>query len=167
MDQGMELKGNARKVQDELKQMGVKLQVVELPQTTRTAQNAADAIGCEIGQIVKSIILRTKMSSRALCVLTSGTNQVDEKKVERWIGEPIKMADPDFVKNATGFSIGGVAPVGHSNPIITLIDEDLLNYAEIWAAAGTPNAVFRLTPMELLRITRSIAIRVAKEDENQ
>ena len=167
MDQEMELKGNAREVQDELKQMGVKLQVLELPQTTRTAQNAADAIGCEIGQIVKSIIMRTKMSSRALCVLTSGTNQVDEQKVERWIGEPVKMADPDFVKKATGFSIGGVAPVGHSNPIITLIDEDLLNYAEIWAAAGTPNAVFRLTPMDLLRITRSIAIRVAKEDENE
>lgn len=162
----MELKGSARKVQDELERMGVALQVVELPQTTRTAQNAADAIGCEIGQIVKSIIMRTKLSSRALSVLTSGANQVDERIIEQWIDEPIEMARPDFVKEVTGFSIGGVAPVGHLNPIITLIDEDLLSYAEIWAAAGTPNAVFRLTPLELLRITQSIAIRVAKGDEN-
>lgn len=162
----MELKGSALKVQDELERMGVALQVVELPQTTRTAQNAADAIGCEIGQIVKSIIMRTKLSSRALSVLTSGANQVDERIIEQWIDEPIEMARPDFVKEVTGFSIGGVAPVGHLNPIITLIDEDLLSYAEIWAAAGTPNAVFRLTPLELLRITQSIAIRVAKGDKN-
>lgn len=161
----MELKGSARVVQIELERLGVALQVVELPQTTRTAQNAAEAIGCEIGQIVKSIIMRTKLTSRGLSVLTSGANQVDVTKVEQWVGEPIKMAKPDFVKKITGFSIGGVAPVGHLNPIVTLIDEDLLSYAEIWAAAGTPNAVFRLTPMELLRITQSIAIQVARENE--
>jgi prolyl-tRNA editing enzyme YbaK/EbsC (Cys-tRNA(Pro) deacylase) len=161
MDMEKNLSQSALRVQQELDRFGIALQVVELPQSTRTAQDAAQAVGVQIGQIVKSMIFRSANHSRSVLVLTSGANRVDEGKIERWIGEPIKKAKPDFVREKTGFSIGGVPPLAHKEPVITIVDEDLLPYAEIWAAAGTPNAVFRLTPMELLRMTKSIATDVA------
>jgi prolyl-tRNA editing enzyme YbaK/EbsC (Cys-tRNA(Pro) deacylase) len=153
------LSASAQKVQDALAARGVALTVVELPQSTRTAAEAAQAVGCAVGQIVKSIIFRAAETSRPVLVVTSGANRVSEKAVAALLGEPLAKADPDFVRVRTGFVIGGVPPVGHVEPPVTFIDEDLLAYAEIWAAAGTPNAVFRLTPADLLALT---AGRVAK-----
>lgn len=145
-----ELSPSARKIQQALEQRGVKLQVVELKESTRTSQEAAQAIGCEVGQIVKSVIFKARRSERPILVIASGVNRVDERKIEELIGEPLGKADADFVRARTGFVIGGVPPICHDEPIQTFIDEDLLSHRELWAAAGTPNAVFRLTPDELL-----------------
>jgi prolyl-tRNA editing enzyme YbaK/EbsC (Cys-tRNA(Pro) deacylase) len=133
--------------------MGFTLQVVELPSSTRTAMEAAQAVGCQVGQIVKSLIFKAKRSERPMLVVASGANRVNERSIEELIGEPLGKADADFVRQRTGFAIGGVPPLGHSEKIETFIDEDLLQYAEIWAAAGTPNAVFRLTPNDLVQMT--------------
>jgi prolyl-tRNA editing enzyme YbaK/EbsC (Cys-tRNA(Pro) deacylase) len=147
------LSASAQKVQDALAARGLALTVVELPQSTRTAAEAASAVGCGVGQIVKSIIFRAAKTNRPVLVVTSGANRVSEKAVTALLGEPLARADPDFVRTRTGFVIGGVPPVGHAEPPVTFVDEDLLAYAEIWAAAGTPNAVFRLTPTDLLALT--------------
>jgi len=138
------------------------LQVVELPQTrsARTSAEAAAAVGCTVGQIAKSIVFRAARSQRPVLVLTSGVNRVSESAVAVLVGEPLAKADADFVRARTGFVIGGVPPVGHAEPTMTFIDEDLLQYAEIWAAAGTPNAVFRLTPEELVRLTEGKVAKV-------
>ena len=147
------LSASAQKVQDALSARGMTLQVVELPGSTRTAQEAAQAIGCDVGQIVKSLVFKGKRSGKPVLVIASGSNRVDERKIEALIGEPLGKADADFVRQQTGFVIGGVPPVGHSQPLLTYVDADLLEYAEIWAAAGTPHAVFRLTPQELCELT--------------
>ncbi len=118
----------------------------------RTSQEAADALGVAIGQIAKSVIFRRKSDERAVLVVTSGDRRVDEKKVAAITGA-LGRADAEFVKARTGFSIGGVAPLAHSEPPFTLIDRELFRFAEIWAAAGHPNAVFRLAPDELERLT--------------
>ncbi len=148
-----DLSSSARKVQEALAALGLELQVIELPGSTRTALEAAQAVGCQVGQIVKSLIFKAKHSGRAILIVASGSNRVDEKRIEALIGEPLGKADADFVRQQTGFVIGGVPPVGHSQPLTTFIDEDLLQYAEIWAAAGTPHAVFRLTPNDLTHMT--------------
>jgi prolyl-tRNA editing enzyme YbaK/EbsC (Cys-tRNA(Pro) deacylase) len=140
-------------VQDALRAFDLALQVVELPDSTRTAPDAADAIGCQVGQIVKSLVFQGAESGKAYLVLVSGANRASEPRLGELLSEPIRKANADFVRAQTGFAIGGVPPVGHTNHIETLVDEDLLGYAEIWAAAGTPRAVFRLTPGDLLRIT--------------
>ncbi len=155
----MELSTSAKKVQDALDAFGMKLQVVELPASTRSAVEAAQAVGCRLEQIVKSLIFRSR-SDRAVLVIASGSNRVNEKKVGELLGEPIGKADADFVRQQTGFAIGGVPPVGHTQPPVTFIDEDLLKLDEIWAAAGTPNAVFRLTPAELVKITSGRVIKI-------
>lgn len=133
--------------------LGLTLDVVELPASTRTAQDAADAIGCTVAQIAKSLIFRTKQSQKPVLVIASGVNRVNEKSIGQLLGEKIGKADADFVRQQTGFVIGGVPPVGHLSEITTFIDEDLLELDVIWAAAGTPNAVFRLTPDDLVRAT--------------
>ena len=148
-----ELSASAKKVQDALSALGLSLQVVELPGSTRTAVEAAQAVGCQVGQIVKSLIFKGKHSQRPILVVASGVNRVDEKKIEAQIGEPLGKADADFVRQHTGFVIGGVPPLGHPERLLTYVDEDLLQYTEIWAAAGTPHAVFRLSPSDLLKIT--------------
>jgi len=148
-----QLSPSAQRVQDVLSQHGVMCEVVELPQSTRTAKEAADAIGCGVAQIAKSLVFKAKHTKRPILVIASGANRVNENKVAQLIGEPIEKADADFVRKRTGFAIGGVAPVGHLEEIETLIDENLLGYEEIWAAAGTPHAVFRLTPEQLKKIT--------------
>ena len=153
------LSASAQKVQDTLAAHGLALTVVELPQSTRTAAEAALAVGCTVGQIVKSIIFRAAQTNRPVLVVTSGANRVNEKAVAALLGEPLAKADPEFVRTRTGFVIGGVPPLGHAEAPVTFVDEDLLAYSEIWAAAGTPNAVFRLTPADLLAIT---AGKVAK-----
>jgi prolyl-tRNA editing enzyme YbaK/EbsC (Cys-tRNA(Pro) deacylase) len=147
------LSPSAQKVQDALARMGVSLQVVELPGSTRTAIEAAQAIGCQVGQIVKSLIFKAKRSGRPVLVAASGPNRVDERKIEALIAEPLGKADAEFVRQRTGFVIGGVPPVGHSEQLETFIDRDLLQYDEIWAAAGTPHAVFRLSPTDLVKMT--------------
>ena len=147
------LSPRAQKVQDALNQLGLSLQVIELPASTRTAQEAAQAIGVEVGQIVKSLIFKTKRSGRPILVIASGKNRVNEKTIEALIQEPLGKADADFVRQRTGFVIGGVPPLGHNELLETFVDEDLLQYDEVWAAAGTPHAVFRLNPDDLERMT--------------
>jgi len=147
------LSPNAQKVQDALADLGLTLQVVELPASTRTAAEAAQAVGCQVGQIVKSLVFKTKHTNRPILVIASGANRVDEKKLEVLIGEPLGKADADFVRQQTGFVIGGVPPVGHSQILETFIDQDLLQYPWVWAAAGTPNAVFQLVPADLSRMS--------------
>lgn len=154
------LSESARKVQAALSALGLPCRVVELPASTRTAPEAAQAVGCQVGQIVKSLIFRTQTSRRPVLVLVSGSNRVDERKLAARIGEPILKAEADFVREQTGFAIGGVPPVGHTQRLPAYIDEDLLRYEEVWAAAGTPNAVFKLNPRELPRITGGELIEV-------
>ena len=156
------LSPHAQHVQDELRRLGFANVVIEHEQSTRTAQDAADALGCTVAQIAKSLIFRTRAGQRPLLVIASGVNRVSEERLAAAVGEPIEKGDADFVRETTGYAVGGVAPLGHSQPLETYIDEDLLQYAEIWAAAGTPNAVFRLTPAELLRMTGGTRLAVKR-----
>jgi len=133
--------------------LGDNYQVLEFDAGTRTAADAAAAIGCTVAEIAKSLLFRGKQSNRPVLVIASGDNRVDEKKVSALLGEKISRADADFVREMTGFAIGGVPPVGHATAPITLIDEDLMKFATIWAAAGTPNAVFQLKPAALAELT--------------
>jgi prolyl-tRNA editing enzyme YbaK/EbsC (Cys-tRNA(Pro) deacylase) len=118
----------------------------------RTSQEAADALGVQVGQIAKSVIFRRRADDTAVLVVTSGDRRVDEKLVAVLTG-PLGRADAEFVKQRTGFSIGGVAPLAHATPALTLIDRELFRFDEIWAAAGHPNGVFRLSPAQLERLT--------------
>jgi prolyl-tRNA editing enzyme YbaK/EbsC (Cys-tRNA(Pro) deacylase) len=147
------LSNSAKKVQAILLEHGLELQVVELSQTTRTAAEAAQAIGCRVGQIAKSLIFKTSTTGQPVLVIASGINRVDEKILAARLGEDVQKADADFVRQITGFAIGGVPPIGHLQKIPTFIDPDLMQYEEIWAAAGTPYAVFKLTPDQLLLFT--------------
>ena len=143
--------------------LGDRFEVMEFEASTRTAADAAAAIGCEAAQIAKSLIFRGATSGRAVMIIASGADRVDEKKAAAAIGEPIARADPDFVREQTGFAIGGVPPVGHKNQPIVLIEESLLGFTDIWAAAGTPNAVFRLTPSDLVELTGGRTAAVARK----
>jgi len=154
------LSSSAKRVQDALTAIGVKLQVLELPASTRTSAEAAEAVGCQVGQIAKSLIFKTQLSEQPVLVIASGANRVSEDRLAAIIGEPIAKADANFVREHTGFAIGGVPPVGHPEKLQTFIDEDLLGYQEIWAAAGTPHAIFRLTPQELITLTGGLVIMV-------
>jgi prolyl-tRNA editing enzyme YbaK/EbsC (Cys-tRNA(Pro) deacylase) len=147
------LSPSAQKVQDALAALGLSCQVVELSQTTRSAAEAAEAIDCRIEQIAKSLIFKGKRTARPILVIASGTNRVKEKRVGEYLGEPLEKADADFVHQHTGFVIGGVPPVGHLERLEVFIDEDLLQYEEIWAAAGNPHAVFQLAPADLITMT--------------
>lgn len=141
------------KVQQALDAMGLDLKVMNMPESTRTAQEAAEAVGCQIGQIVKSLVFKTRYSQKPVLVVASGPNRVNEKKVGELLGEPLVKADAEFVRETTGFAIGGVPPLGHLQPIKTFVDKDLLQFESIWAAAGTPRSVFCLTPADLVKIT--------------
>jgi prolyl-tRNA editing enzyme YbaK/EbsC (Cys-tRNA(Pro) deacylase) len=154
------LQSSAKKVQEALTALGLSCQVVELPASTRTAQEAAQAIGCTVAQIVKSLIFRGTRTGKPILVLASGVNRVNEQRLGEMAGEPIGKADADFVRKHTGFAIGGVPPVGHSTPIETYIDADLLQYQEIWAAAGTPRAVFRLIPQDLQKMNHGSIVSI-------
>ncbi|MEW6404768.1 MAG: YbaK/EbsC family protein [Chloroflexota bacterium] len=149
----MKLSPSAQKIQDILNSLGYSYTVIEHAESTRTAQEAADRAGCELGQIVKSLIFRGKTSGKPILVLTSGANRVDEAVISHYAGEPIGRADADFVRAVTGFAIGGVPPLGHAQPMETYLDQDFLHYQSIWAAAGTPNAIFELTPGDLAKMT--------------
>jgi prolyl-tRNA editing enzyme YbaK/EbsC (Cys-tRNA(Pro) deacylase) len=156
----MSLSTSAQKIQDQLNSLGYDYTVIEHAESTRTAQEAADRAGCELGQIVKSLIFKGKESGKPILVLTSGTNRVDEKRISEYAGEPIGRADADFVRAVTGFAIGGVPPIGHIQKMETYIDEDFLQYPTIWAAAGTPNAIFELKTADLQTMTNGTVARV-------
>jgi prolyl-tRNA editing enzyme YbaK/EbsC (Cys-tRNA(Pro) deacylase) len=151
---------SAQKVQAALDALGLSLQVVALPASTRTAAEAAAAVGCQVGQIAKSIVFRTGSSDRPVLVIASGSNRVNESNIAALLAEPLGKADADFVRRRTGFVIGGVPPLGHAEPLETFVDEDLLQYEEIWAAAGTPHAVFRLTPGDLVRMAGGRVVKI-------
>jgi prolyl-tRNA editing enzyme YbaK/EbsC (Cys-tRNA(Pro) deacylase) len=156
-----DLRSSAERVRHALAGLGLMPDIKEFSETTRTSAEAAAAIGCTVAQIAKSVVFRAVGLNRAVLVIASGANRVDEKLIAAAVGDRIAKADATFVRDKTGFAIGGVAPVGHTEKPVTLIDEDLLQLAEIWAAAGTPNSVFGLTPQALVAMTggRVIAIK--------
>ena len=154
------LSPSAQKVQDQIISLGYDYTVIEHAESTRTAQEAADRAGCELGQIVKSLIFKGKSSDKPILVLTSGANRVDEKRISEYAGEAIGRADADFARAVTGFAIGGIPPVGHLQRMETYLDEDFLQYETIWAAAGTPNAIFELKTSDLQKMTGGKVVRV-------
>lgn len=151
----------ARRFQAVLTSKGIDRTVRIMPDTTRTSSEAATALGCDVAQIAKSLIFRGKQSGRAVLVIASGANRVDEKAVNAVIGEKIGKADAGFVRSATGYAIGGVPPFGHDQAPIVVIDQDLMPLSEIWAAGGTPFAVFPISPAELVRATNGQVAAIA------
>lgn len=143
----------ALRVQQLLLEASINTQVVEFEQPTRTSAEAASAIGCSIGEIAKSVVFRAKTSGQAVVVVASGDNRVCEEKISRLVGEKLGRANADFVRESTGYVIGGVSPIGHANPVKILIDADLQRYDTVWAAAGTPFSVFPLSPDQLEKLT--------------
>jgi prolyl-tRNA editing enzyme YbaK/EbsC (Cys-tRNA(Pro) deacylase) len=143
----------ALRIRHLLAEAGLAADVVEFEAPTRTSAEAAAAIGCSVAEIAKSVVLRAKGSGQAVIVVASGDNRVCEDKVAALVGEKIGRANADFVREATGFVIGGVSPIGHSKPVKLFLDTDLQRFSTIWAAAGTPFSVFPLTPADLARIT--------------
>lgn len=141
--------------------LGDAFRVLEFEQSTHSSAEAAAAIGCDVAQIAKSMLFKAADGVPVL-VVTSGTNRVDEKKVTTLLGRKISRADPAFVLDRTGFAIGGVPPVGHTTTPVTVLDRDLQHHETIWAAAGSPDAVFALTPADLARLTGAPFAEVAK-----
>lgn len=154
------LPDRALQVQAVLESHGATCPVVVVPETTRTAADAARALGCDVGQIAKTVVFRGANSGKPVLVVASGANRVDERLLERRVGEGLAKATADFVRDSTGYAIGGVPPVGFPRPIETWLDEDLLQYPEVWAAAGTPNAVFSVAPSALVSMTAGTVTRV-------
>jgi len=141
--------------------LGPAFQVVEFEASTRTSEEAAAAIGCTVAEIAKSLIFKSAQG-RVVLVIASGVNRVDEKKMRALLGDKIERADAKFVRDKTGYAIGGVPPVGHATPPIVLIDEDLQRFPVVWAAAGTPNAVFKIAPADLIRLTQGQVADIAR-----
>jgi Cys-tRNA(Pro) deacylase len=156
------LSKSAHKVQQAIENCGFDFMVKELPGSTRSAADAAQTIGCEVSQIVKSLIFKDQ-DQKAVLVLASGSNQVDLAKLEAAGSGQLEMADANFARDSTGFAIGGVPPFGHVRSIPTYIDQDLLVHDTIWAAAGTPNAVFALDPGALVAITRGVLCDLSRD----
>lgn len=151
---------SAQKVQNTLAALGYTGQVMELEASTRTAAEAAQAAGCEVGQIVKSLVFKLEPANQPLLVLVSGANRVNEKHLGHLLGGTLIRPDADYVHEISGFAIGGIPPVGHKTPLKTYLDEDLLQYDIIWAAAGTPNAVFPIEPQTLLKMSGAQVVSV-------
>jgi prolyl-tRNA editing enzyme YbaK/EbsC (Cys-tRNA(Pro) deacylase) len=143
----------ARRTSQLLREAGIDALVVEFEQPTRTSAEAAAAIGCSVAEIAKSIVFRGKTSGQAVVVVASGDNRVSETKVSAKLGEPLARADAEFVRAATGYVIGGVAPIGYSQPVKLLLDEDLQRFETVWAAGGTPFSVFPVKPDQLRSLT--------------
>lgn len=144
------LPASARRVQEALEALGIKARVVELPVAARTSQQAADALGIDVGRIAKSLVFRAAGSGRAVLVIAAGDRRVDEARIGLELGEPIGRASPEFVREHTGFAIGGVAPLGHPAPLVTFVDASLRRFDVVWAAGGTPHCVFPIAPAALL-----------------
>ena len=151
------------RVREALNAAGSTAQIVELPGAAKTAKAAAQYLGCEVGQIANSLVFRAMESGRAVLVMSSGAKRVDMARLARIVGEPIGKADADFVKAATGFAIGGVAPVGHSGQVLAFVESSLAAYPVLWAAAGHANTVFSLTFPELIRLTEGAQVDVAEQ----
>lgn len=154
------MKASVVRVVEALAALDVEAQVTEFPQSTRTAEEAAAAVGAEVGQIVKSLVFLA--GEQPILALVSGANRADLARLAALTGAPIRRPDADAVRAATGYSIGGVPPVGHTTPLPTYLDRDLLRYPTVWAAAGTPNAVFPIAPAELERITGAVVADLAE-----
>lgn len=155
---------SVQKVQRALHEAGVDVEVVMLADAARTSQQAADALGVELGQIAKSLVFRARDSGRAVLVIASGSQRVDEKKVATLVGEKIERATPDFVREATGYAIGGVPPIGHATQPVVLLDRGLARYETVWGAAGHPHSVFPIAPSTLFRIVGGQVADVAQAD---
>jgi prolyl-tRNA editing enzyme YbaK/EbsC (Cys-tRNA(Pro) deacylase) len=149
---GRPLPASAQRVQDALRAAGIGSQVVELSVAARTSQQAADALGVEVGQIAKSLIFRSE-SGRAVLVIAAGDRRVDEARIAQLLGEPIGRAAPEFVREHSGFAIGGVAPLAHARPMASYVDASLRRFDVVWAAGGTPHCVFPIRPKDLIRIS--------------
>ena len=145
------------RVRQALAAAGVVAGIVELPGAARTARQAADFVGCDVAQIANSLVFRTARDE-PLLVMSSGARRVDVERLAKIVGDPVGKANADFVRERTGFAIGGVAPVGHAAPLRTFVDASLAAYGELWAAAGHPHTVFRLSYKELVRITNGIEV---------
>jgi prolyl-tRNA editing enzyme YbaK/EbsC (Cys-tRNA(Pro) deacylase) len=157
---GEALSSSAQRVQDALDRAGVATRVVEYTEPARTSAQAAAVLGCTVGQIAKSLVFRAA-SGRAVLVIASGANRVDEAKVAAKIGEPIGKADADFVRESTGYAIGGIPPLGHAQALVPLVDRDLLRYDVVYAAGGTPHAMFPVSPADLVRVSAGTVADVA------
>ena len=155
-----QLSPSPQRVQEALRDLGFTNQVLELQTTTRTSADAAQAVGCKVEQIAKTIVFQGKKTHKPILVIASGPNRVNEKRIEESFSEPLGKADADYVRKRTGFVIGGVPPIAHLEKPEIFIDEDLVKYDEIWAAAGSPNAVFKLTPSELIKMTAGRVVPV-------
>lgn len=144
---------SAQRVQDTLAAAGSTSRVVQLAVAARTSQQAADALGIEVGRIAKSLVFRGATSGRAVLVIAAGDRRVDEQKLATAAGEPLQRAQPEFVREHSGFAIGGVPPVAHAKPMLTFVDDSLRRFDVVWAAGGTPHCVFPIAPPELLRLS--------------
>ena len=156
----MNLPASARKVQDAAHALGLAIEVREMADSTRTAEDAAAACGVTVGQIVKSLVFLGATSQQPYLLLVSGSNRVNEKGIAQHLGEKLKRHDADAVRALTGYAIGGIPPFGHATPLTTYMDRDLMQYDVIWAAAGTPKAVFRTEPARLRDATGAMVIEV-------
>ena len=150
-----DLTASAARFRERMAALGHEIEIVTLADSTRTAQEAADTLGCDVAQIAKSIVFRDPDRDAPLIIVASGRNRVSLHKIRALSGCALEQAKGSFVKNKLGFAIGGVPPAGHAEPVATLLDRDLKPYDELWAAAGTPFAVFRLTPGMLPALTNA------------
>jgi len=155
-----ELPQSAKRVAAAARDLGLAVEIREMAESTRTAEEAAAACSCAVGQIVKSLVFRGADSGRPVLLLVSGTNRVDEAAVAAVLGERLMRPDAAYVREATGYAIGGIPPLGHAAPLATFLDEDLLAYDVVWAAAGTPRCVFPVDPKRLAAATGARTIRV-------
>jgi len=155
------LSPSAKRVQQAIQERGFQCDILELSSSTRTAQEAADAAGCELRQIVKSLVFATAHTGEPILALVSGVNRADENLLAEAVGQPVVKASGEFVREHTGFAIGGVPPLGHVLPLRTYIDLDLMNLPVLWAAAGTPHAIFSVTPTDLVEMTGGTLMKIA------
>lgn len=156
------MKASVQRVADALAALGIQSEITEFAESTRTAEQAAAAVNAVVGQIVKSLVFLA--GERPVLALVSGANRVDTQRLAAIAGGLITRADADLVRQATGYSIGGVPPIGHTASLATYLDRDLLQYEQVWAAAGTPNAVFPIAPDELQRITGAAVADLAERE---
>ena len=148
------------RVREVPEERGVRVEVVDLERTTRSAVEAAEALGCGVEQIVKSLVFRGENTGRSILVLASGPNRVNEERISELVSEPVAKANAAFVRDKTGYAIGGVPPIGHAEAPVTFVDEDLARQEEVWAAAGHTHVVFGLHPSELIEATGGTVIPV-------
>jgi len=153
------MKESSRKVADALAAAGIETEIIEFAESTRTADEAATAVGTTVGRIVKSLVF--KAEDEPILILVSGSNRLDTAKLAAHLGRPVRRADADLVRAATGFAIGGVPPLGHARPLPVYIDQDLMSYDTVYAAAGTPNSVFPIAPTDLQRVTGGTVLDLA------